>query len=157
MLFLLFQIGPDRYALDVVRVAAVLPLVTLKRIPGAPSGVAGLLDYHGVPVPTLDLPAMLLGAPARRQLGTRLVLVRYPVEGAEKLLAVIVERATGTARFEPHDFVPGGVRNDGLPCLGPVAAGRDPSNPGLIQRIEIDQLLSAETRAILFREPAPAP
>ena len=155
MLFLLFQIGPDRYALDVARVATVLPLVALKKIPGAPPGVAGLLNYHGAPVPALDLPAMLLGQPARKLLGTRLVLVRYPVDGEENLLALIVERATGTARFEPIDFVPGGVRGNGLPCLGPVAAGRD--RPGLIQRIEIDQLLSPEAREALFREPSPTP
>ena len=51
MLFLLFQIGQHRYALDSRRVAEVLPLVDIKEIPHAPAGVAGVFNYRGVPVP----------------------------------------------------------------------------------------------------------
>jgi len=50
MLFLLFQLGQDRYALEASRVIEVLPLVSLKRIPQAPRGVAGLFNYRGRPV-----------------------------------------------------------------------------------------------------------
>ena len=39
MLFILFQIGRDRYALPASRVIEVLPLMNLKRVPGAPEGV----------------------------------------------------------------------------------------------------------------------
>ena len=38
MLFLLFQLGNDRYALDASRVVEVLPLVELKHLPLAPRG-----------------------------------------------------------------------------------------------------------------------
>ena len=45
MLFLLFELGRDRYALDALQVAEVLPLLALKEMPLAPPGVAGLLNY----------------------------------------------------------------------------------------------------------------
>ena len=45
MLFLLFQLGQDRYALDTGRVAEVLPLVAITPIPQAPPELAGLFNY----------------------------------------------------------------------------------------------------------------
>jgi chemotaxis-related protein WspB len=51
MLFILFQIGRDRYALSAGSIIEVLPLMNLKSVPRAPAGVAGLLNYHGTPVP----------------------------------------------------------------------------------------------------------
>ncbi|MBC8009825.1 MAG: chemotaxis protein CheW, partial [Burkholderiales bacterium] len=49
-LHLQFELGPDRYLLPVARVEAVLPLPALKNLPGAPEGVAGVADHHGVAV-----------------------------------------------------------------------------------------------------------
>ena len=40
MLFLMFQLGQDRYVLDTGQVEAVLPLLATKQLPGAPAGVA---------------------------------------------------------------------------------------------------------------------
>jgi chemotaxis-related protein WspB len=45
MLFLIFELGNDRYALDVRQIAAVLPLVEVRRMPWAPQPVAGLCTY----------------------------------------------------------------------------------------------------------------
>jgi chemotaxis-related protein WspB len=44
VLFFLFQLGEDRYALDALQIAEILPLVGVKRIPQAPTGVAGVID-----------------------------------------------------------------------------------------------------------------
>ena len=40
MLFLLFQLGNDRYVLEASRVVEVVPLLALKQLPQAPEGVA---------------------------------------------------------------------------------------------------------------------
>jgi chemotaxis-related protein WspB len=150
MLFILFQLGRDCYALDAAQVVEVLPLVRVKKIPRAPTGVAGVFTYRGAPVPVLDLCELALGRPAQARLSTRLLLVRYPdATGTKRLLGLIAEKATETLRREPGDFVAAGVRSDGAPYLGPVA--NDPR--GLIQWIEVDKLLSASVRAALFEQP----
>ena len=64
MLFLLFQMGEDRYAIEATQVLEVLPLVNFKRIPGAPSSMAGVFNYHGTPVPLIDLSELALGRPS---------------------------------------------------------------------------------------------
>lgn len=149
MLFLLFQLGGDRYALDAGQVVEVLPLVALKALPGAARGVAGLLDYRGTAVPVVDLAALALGTAAAARVSTRLLIVRYPSPAGDKrLLGLLAERTTETIKRDPADFQPIGVANGGAPYLGPVL--HDPR--GLIQRVEIGELLDAELRAVLFPE-----
>jgi chemotaxis-related protein WspB len=151
MLFLLFELNEDRYALDTAEVIEVLPLVGLKEIPQSPTGVAGLFNYRGEPVPVVDVCEMLLGRPARALLSTRLILVRYPDgNGAGRLLGLIVEKATRTLRREPGDFVDGGIASDDAPCLGSVAT----DERGVIQRVDPRKLLSEAVRDVLFRQPA---
>ena len=151
MLFLLFQLGRDCYALDASHVVEVLPLVQVKKIPRAPAGVAGVFTYRGAPVPVLDLSELALGRPARPRLSTRLLLVNYPAPGGGKRrLGLIAEKATETLRRDPADFVAAGVKSDGAPYLGPVVQDAR----GLIQWIEIDKLLPAAVREVLFQPTA---
>ena len=148
MLFLLFRLGADRYALEAGVVAEILPFVGIKQIPQAPPGVAGVLDYRGTPVPVIDLSHLTLGRPASARLSTRIVIVDYPagLAGRTRPLGLIAEHATETLRREPTDFVPSGVDVVAAPYLGGVAT--DPG--GLVQRIDLGKLLPNHLRDRLF-------
>lgn len=150
MLFLQFQLGKDRYALDSSRVVEVLPLLGIKQIPQAPVGVAGAFNYRGEPVPVIDLSQLALGRPARQHMSTRVIIVRHPGDdGTEHLLGLIAEKTTQTLRRDAADFTDSGVGNDDAPYLGPVATDAD----GLIQWIEVTKLLPASVREVLFKQP----
>jgi chemotaxis-related protein WspB len=150
MLFLLFQLGEDRYALDACQVAEVLPVVDIKKIPRAPVGVAGVFNYRGAPVPVIDLSQLTLDRPARRHLSTRIILVHYPDDSRRRhLLGLIAEKATETLRREPTDFVPSGITNDARSYLGPVAMDAR----GLVHWIEVSKLLPPSVRDVLFERP----
>ena len=149
MLFLLFRLGLDRYALAAEQIVAVTPWLVLKAIPQAPLAVAGLCLYCGAPVPVLDLSALALGRPAVPLLSTRIVFVPYPhPDGEPRLLGLLAEGATQTLRLAESDFAPAGVRSAQAPWLGPVAV----DGGGLIQRIDIADLLPPALRALLFSE-----
>jgi chemotaxis-related protein WspB len=149
MLFLLIELGNQRYAMDVQQIAAVLPLVALRQIPRAPPAVAGLANYRGAPVPVIDVSQLTLGRPSARRLSTRLVLVNYPDEaGRTHVLGLIAERATRTVRHEPSDFVPSGVAADGAAYLGPVVTDAG----GLLQWIDVHTLLPPSLRDLLFTQ-----
>jgi chemotaxis-related protein WspB len=75
MLLLTFTVGPNRYAVDVVRVVELVPRVALRSIPHAPAFLAGLLGYRGKIVPVIDLGLLLGAAPCRDRLSTRIILV----------------------------------------------------------------------------------
>src|SRR5262245_58165670 len=110
MLFLLFELGQDRFVLDALQVAEILPLVDIKQIPQAPPAVAGIFNYHGAPVPVIVVSQLALGRPAERRVSTRIVVVHYPdAEGVTRLLGLITERATQTVRHEKADFTASSV------------------------------------------------
>jgi len=150
MLFLVFELARDRYALDVRQVAEVLPLVAIKEIPQTPPAVAGILNYRGAPVPVIDVSQLTLGRPAERRLSTRIVLVHYPdAAGQTRLIGLIAERATQTVRRDAADFVSSGVTCEGASYLGPVAA----DSRGLLQWLDARTLLPPSVRDALFRPP----
>ena len=147
MLFVLFQLGKNRYALEASRVVEVVPLLALKPLPQAPRGVAGLFVYHGQPVPALDLCELTLGRPALEHLSTRILLVQHnKAAGASQLIGLIAERATGTLRRDEKDFVAAGVPLAGAPFLGPVLMDEQ----GIIQILDAQKLLDAGGQQLLL-------
>lgn len=152
MLFLLFQIGNDRYALEARHAVEVIPLLALKKVPQAPRGVAGIFNYRGQPVPALDLCELTLNRSARERLSTRIIIVnasrppeverREPSEPTTQdtkpvnLLGLIAEHATGMMQRDPREFVDSGVRIGAAPYLGPVLM----DNKGVIQLIHASGL-----------------
>lgn len=82
MLFLIFSLDDDRYALEANEILEVLPVPALKSLPGTPAWVAGLASDAVGTYPVIDLSALALSRPARRVMSTRLVLLAYPVPGA---------------------------------------------------------------------------
>lgn len=151
MLFLLFQLGDDRYALNTADLVEVLPMVKLKALPQALPGVAGAFTYHGTPVPLIDLAALALGTPSRTLMSTRILLVNYDDPNGERhLLGLLAEQATETIRRDADDFMEAGVAVDAAPYLGPVTTDAR----GLIQRIQVNGLLPANVRELLFRQAA---
>ncbi|MEY4386361.1 MAG: hypothetical protein RLY20_1644 [Verrucomicrobiota bacterium] len=151
MLFLQFQIGADRYALEASRVVEVIPLLGLKKIPHAPRGVAGMFNYRGEIVPALDLTALTTGQPAAERLSTRVLVVRTSVTGrGTRLLGLIAEHATSTLRKDEHDFVDPHLTPGSASYLGPVLL----DDQGVIQWIQEQKLLPENLRQLLFSSDA---
>jgi chemotaxis-related protein WspB len=149
MLFLLFQVGNDRYALEAGRVIEVVPYLQLERIPQAPKGVAGLFNYRGRPVPAVDLSALTLDKPAQVRLSTRIVVVQCPdSHGTPHLLGLIAEQATDLMRRDAGDFSDADLHVGAVPFLGAVIVDRS----GVIRRIHADRLLPERARDLLFSE-----
>jgi chemotaxis-related protein WspB len=153
MLFLLFQLGKDRYALSASRVVEVAPLLELKRLPQAPKGIAGIFNYRGRPVPAVDLCEIATGQPASERLSTRIIIIKYQHEdGGAHLLGLIAENATEMLRKNARDFVDSGVTMKSAPYLGPVLM----DSLGPIQWVDEQRLLSESVRSLLFANRPPA-
>jgi chemotaxis-related protein WspB len=154
-LYLQIQTGADGYLLEAARVAHVLPMLQMKRLPGASASVAGIVNYQGAPIPVLDLCEQFLRRPATPHLSTRLILISVAAcrvtdtPGNGRLVGLLAEKVSDTIRLGPQDFISQEVRSAGAPYLGMMtrAGGR------LWQRIELPQLLSASLLATLFGDP----
>jgi chemotaxis-related protein WspB len=150
MLYLLFQLGNDRYALEASHALEVIPLVALKRLPQAPRGVAGVCNYRGRPIPTVDLCQLTLGRPARERFSTRIIIVNFSdSQGRTQSTGLIAERATGMIRREPGQFVSAGIQLSNAPYLGPVIMDEQ----GVIQLLHPEHLLADNVRQLLRAQP----
>jgi len=112
--------------------------------------VAGAFDYHGTPVPLIDLSQLALGRPAQPRHSTRIIVVEYPIDDSDpSQLGLIAENVSETLVRDPAEFVPSGVRSDGAPYLGRIAT----DSRGIVQWVQIDQLLPDGVRDLLFNQP----
>lgn len=151
MLFLLFQVGKERYAIEAGGVVEVAPLLPMKRLPKAPKGVAGVFNYRGRPVPAVDLSELTQGRPSEVRLSTRIIIVNYPHgHGGNRLLGLVAEHATEMLRASRRDFIDPGVRIGDAPYLGPVLMDARGSIQLLIER----NLLAQPVQDLLFSEAA---
>jgi chemotaxis-related protein WspB len=149
MLFLLFHTGNDRYVIDASRVIEILPMVSLQRLPQALPGLAGILNYRGVPVPTLDLCQITMGTPARERLSTRIIIIKLSgLDASERIFGLIAERVTQTLRKDPSEFRTHGANAPSSLYLGPILIDSE----GVIQWIQERRLLAEKVQELLFGE-----
>jgi chemotaxis-related protein WspB len=150
MMYILFSIGHDRYALDTSHVVEVVPRVELWQIPKAPAYVAGVFRYRGQLVPLLDLRQLMLGQPCPVRLSTRILLVHHPDnDGTSHILGLMVERVTDTRTSHDVTFAPSGITADDAPYLGDVATDEH----GIIHCLRVESLLPAPMRVALLSQP----
>ncbi len=144
MKVLVFHIGPDRYGLPLRAVARVLPVAALKRIPGAPDYVAGLMDLHGEPVPVLDLSRLSGLVPEQIWFDTRIILVDYPLADGSAPLGLLAEHVAGVEALDQTALREPGLQ--GAPFLGQVAGAAQ----GMLQLVDVEHLIAPDVRALLF-------
>ena len=149
MLFLLFNIGKDRYVIEANRVVEVTPLVALATLPQAPRGFAGIMNYRGRPLPVLDLCQLTSDRAAAERLSTRIIILKQGAgRESSRLVGIIAEQVTQTLRKDPAEFIHSGVENASAPYLGPVFL----DSVGAIQWIDTDRLLSNDFRRLIFSD-----
>jgi chemotaxis-related protein WspB len=97
MLLLLFNLGPQLYALDSSEVIEIIPMVTLRPLFHVPEYVAGLFNYRSKFIPVIDLAALLQSTPSRPCLSTRIIIINYAREsGTQQYLGLMAEKITDT-------------------------------------------------------------
>jgi len=147
MLFILFHIGEDRYVIDAKKVLEVIPLVKLNNFSSAPGYIAGLCNYRGTPVPTIDIRYLLDNIASQQFMSTRILIVEYSgFENSEHLLGVIAENAIETIVLEESSF-----RQAALQSSEQNFASRIMTDArGIIQWVTVEQLVSSRDRDILY-------
>ncbi|MCG5072021.1 chemotaxis protein CheW [Paraburkholderia tagetis] len=178
MLFLVFELDGERYALDAREIVRVLPLQPVRAFAGTPPYIAGVIDHEGAPVPVVDMAMLALGRPARTLMSTRLVLVDDKAPAAcgtdavtrsatnpattaampaptasdnapPRRIALLLECATRTQTLAPDAFAEAGIATPEARWLGPVASDAH----GFVQWVKVEQLLDERVRALLFPDP----
>jgi len=172
MLLLTFTAGPNRYAVDVVRVVEIVPRVKLRPIPHAPAFLAGLLGYRGHVVPVIDLGLLLDVAPCRDRLSTRIILVNDAPGGHNRgrqdrdesvgvtghspsdqerdpnLLGLVAEQVSDLTHIRPEQVMPAPVHLPQTPYLDAIIQ----TDQGILQLIAVEKVRNASLRGVSLRQ-----
>lgn len=101
-LLLLFEFAGERFGIPAAAVREVLPLPLLSRPPGTPAPLAGFLNLGGSAIGVLCPRRLFLLLDAPPGLYAHLILLR----AAAAPLALLVDRALGTAEISDKDVLP---------------------------------------------------
>lgn len=141
MLYFLFQLGEERYALPVTPVRRVLPRLMTRPLPQAPPEVVGLATFQGRPLPVLDLCQRVLGRPCQDRMSSRILVV----ELRAGQVGLLVEGLTRAVSLPDEQFLACGVELPEARFLGDVARWEG----SWAQRVEPEELIGEELRALL--------
>jgi len=138
-----FVVEGSRYAVALVAVERVLPMVAVQPVPGAPRVVLGAINLEGRVVPVVDL-RRRLELPARDYgLSAHLLIVQTP----RRTLAVPADEVTGVVEVDPGSVSPTEAVLPGLGRVAGIAALRD----GLLFIHNIEAFLTPEEERGLDR------
>ena len=148
MLLLVFYVKKDCYAIDSANVEEIVPLLTLQSIAKAPNFVAGLLNYHGISVPVIDLCLFLKEKKSNQYYNSRIIIVNYSSNYGKGLLGLIAENVTDVMRQDASKFIPCSVELTTPTFFEEIVSNEN----GMIQIIELQKLITNELANLLFPE-----
>lgn len=122
MLALAFNVGSDRFALGCAEVVEVVPHITPRPVPHAPSFVPGLFTYRGSIVPVVDLCELIRKTPCPARLSSRIIVVR-PKSLGGRMVGLLAERVLETIEVSEGTAIRGGIELAEAPYLGEVFVG----------------------------------
>ena len=86
-------------------------------------------------------------------MSTRIILVHYPSPDCpDHLLGLMAERVIETTSLSKEDMSPSGVKVKKAPFLGKIAQDQN----GILQIIQIEQILPADLKETLYKSTAEA-
>ncbi len=118
MLALVFQVGPDRVAVDVRRVREVVPRARLAPLTGGPEWIAGAFVYRGRVVPVIDLHRLAGAGECPPHLSSRIILMPVPGADPDALVGLLATQVAGVRELTGVEPQPGPPS----PSLGPAVA-----------------------------------
>jgi purine-binding chemotaxis protein CheW len=105
--FVVFRLGGEGYAQEVMRVQEVLDMQALTEVPGGPRFLLGVINLRGHVVPVYDL-RMSFGLPKdTKQTRAPCVLIVESTMGNEiQITGLLVDRVSDVLEFSPEELQP---------------------------------------------------
>lgn len=103
--YVIFQLGGEHYALEVLRVQEVLDMGALTHVPGSPNSLRGVLNLRGHVVPVWDL-RIPFGLPTDSSISRApcVLMVESHVGEQVRVTGLLVDRVSDVLEF-PNDLI----------------------------------------------------
>lgn len=97
-----FRVGPELYALDIMRIKEIIRPQKLTPVPKAPSFIEGVINLRGAVIPVADLRKRFDQPINDASRKNRIVICSL----AGKIIGLLVDEVTEVKRFGRHEIAP---------------------------------------------------
>src|SRR5262249_29916322 len=139
--FVVFRLGGEGYALEVMRVQEVLDMQYLTEVPGGPRFLLGVINLRGHVVPVYDL-RLPFGLPKDTQ-QTRapcVLIVESALGHDSQITGLLVDRVSDVLEFAPEEVQP--PPQLGLGKATPFVRGLIRHHDGFLLVLDVDRVFS---------------
>ena len=140
--YVVFRLGGEGYALEVMRVQEVLDVPALTEVPGSPKCLLGVINLRGHVVPVYDLriPFGLKGEPDRTHAPSVLIVETEPGNESQ-VTGLVVDRVSDVLEFSPDEVQPSPQL--GLGKTTPFVRGLIRHQEAFLLVLDLDRVFSA--------------
>jgi len=128
-----FRLGQQKYALPIEPIRQIIEMITITPVPQVQEFIEGVINFHGMPVPVVNLRHQLSLPRMQLQLHTPIILVTI----ANRLIGLIVDEVLDVINLSTSQIV-------SPQSVMPVEVGDIPVVQGLIQ-LESETILYLDT------------
>ncbi len=136
-LFLLFNLGDDRFAVTTELITEITPLVELTHVPKTESYICGLFKYRGETIPVVDTSLLLFNKPHNRKICTRIIILTRQHHGIVSRIGLIAEKVNKTESFDTDQINEHKLTQKRAPYLGKTLS----DDYGEIQIIDLEKFM----------------
>ena len=139
--FVVFRLGGEGYALEVLRVQEVLDMQALTEVPGGPRFLLGVINLRGHVVPVYDLRMAFGLSKDPTQTRAPCVLIVESTLGSDPLITgLLVDRVSDVLEFSPEEVQP--PPQLGLGKASPFVRGLIRHQDGFLLVLDVDRVFS---------------
>ena len=140
--YVIFRLGGEGYALEVMRVQEVLDVKSLTHVPGGPKSLRGVLNLRGHVVPVYDLRVPFeLPIDLNPGKAPSVLMVESSVGMDVQVTGLLVDRVSDVLDFAPEDIQP--APQLGLGKATPFVRGLIRHQDGFLLVLDVDRVFTA--------------
>ena len=141
--FLVFSLGEEEYALDILKVQEIRGYENVTRIANAPPFIKGVTNLRGVIVPILDMRIKFAIAEATYDRETVVIVTNL----GDRVVGIVVDRVLDVLTLEPNQISPAPEFSVGLPLAYLYGLGNLDNR--MLVLVDIEKLLNSEEMALV--------
>jgi purine-binding chemotaxis protein CheW len=139
--YVIFRLGGEGYALEVMRVQEVLDVKSLTRVPGGPRSLRGVLNLRGHVVPVYDLRVPFeLPIETNSTRAPSVLMVESSQGGEVHVTGLLVDRVSDVLEFSPEEIQPSPQL--GLGKATPFVRGLIRHQDGFLLVLDVDRVFA---------------
>ncbi|HZW30188.1 MAG TPA: chemotaxis protein CheW [Isosphaeraceae bacterium] len=139
--FVVFRLGGEGYALEVMRVQEVLDMQSLTEVPGGPRFLLGVINLRGHVVPVYDLRMPFgLSKDTTQTRAPCVLIVESTLGSGLQITGLLVDRVSDVLEFSPEEVQP--PPQLGLGKASPFVRGLIRHQDGFLLVLDVDRVFS---------------